>query len=86
MDTDSIPGQLDAIKVRLDKGDVRMDRMESSITENTSLTKEIKDLMEIGRAGFKVLGWIGIAAKWIAAIAAAGASVYALFHHSAPPK
>lgn len=84
MNTDSIPGQLDAINVRLDKGDVRMDRMESSITENTSLTKEIKDLMEIGRAGFKVLGWIGIAAKWIGAIAAAGASVYALFHHKPP--
>lgn len=77
---DSVPHELANIRSRLEEGTVRMDRMEAEIKANTDLTREMRDLMEVGRAGFKVLGWVGHAAKWVAGVGAAVTAIYAAWH------
>lgn len=89
MTTDSDFVQLDEMNARLDRGDERMTRIEDRITENTDLTRDIRDLMDAGRAGLRVLEWIGTAAKWLGLIASACMGVYAVAwtatHGGRPP-
>lgn len=40
-------------------------------------TKELLDLFHSVKGGFKVMGWLGGFAKWVAGIAAAFAAIYA---------
>lgn len=79
--------QLDAIKKQLDDGASRMSGIERDLAtvtemtqENTTITKEIKELLDAAKLGFKVLGGLGAALKWAAGIAAALAALYALLH------
>ena len=72
--------RFEAIEDRLDRGSDRMKAIELELRDNTATTKEVRELLELGRNGFKVLGWIGTAARWVAAIAAAAAAVWGLFH------
>lgn len=65
--------------------DDRMKAIEDELRENTTVTREVKELMEIGRSGFKVLGWIGVLAKWISAIAGAALALWGLWHGVKPP-
>lgn len=71
---------LAAIHERLDRGSARMDQMQREMAANTDVTVEIRELMAAARVGFKVLGGLGIAAKWVAAIASAAAAVYGLIY------
>lgn len=84
MSDETIPGQLVEIQARLDDGDARMTRIESSLEANTAVTTDIKDILEAGRLGLKVLGWIGAAAKWVGLVAAGGAALWGFFHQGAP--
>lgn len=84
---DSVPGQLDAIRVRLDNGDEWMRQIEVAVAENTLLTRgaierldaaagvlsDIKDAQTFGRVGKKIVVGIG-------AIAGAGAAIAAAWH------
>ena len=56
-----------------------------ALAENTAITKEIKDAFDALKGGFKVLGWIGAAAKWVAAVVTAGGVLWALLHGSKLP-
>lgn len=89
-DQPTTPGELSAIHDRLNAGERRMKGIEEQIEENTSLTRDIRDLLSAARLGFKVLGGIGIAVKWIGVIAAAGVAIwsafYAITHGGATPK
>lgn len=78
--TAALAARLAAIEARLDAGDQRMGRLETAQAENNTMTAEIRDLMAAGKAGFKVLGWIGAAARWIGALATAGVAIYGLIH------
>jgi hypothetical protein len=69
-----------AIEQRLDRGAVRMTAMQQEIADNTEVTKEVRDILQTFRTGFKVAGWIGTGAKWVASISAAVAGLWALFH------
>lgn len=88
---------------RFNKGALRMDTLEElidenrkahaanalALAENTKLTKEIKETFDAVKGGFKVLGWIGHAVKWIGSIAGGLAAVYALYYsitHGSQPK
>lgn len=54
-----------------------------------SMTEEMVDLFAAAKGAFKVLGWIGVAIKWTAGLAAAIAGIYAFFYtimHGFPPK
>ena len=66
---ESIPGQLDAIRFRLDS-------VETSMDANTAKTVEVLDLLNTFKGGMKFLGWLGIVAKWVAAMAAGGVAVW----------
>lgn len=50
MNLDSIPGELDGIKRRLDK-------LETSMTENTEVTREIRDMMIAGKFLRRLIIW-----------------------------
>ncbi len=72
--------RISAIEARLKKGDERMGAIETELAENTTVTKEIKDMLDMARAGLKVLGGIGSAAKWLGALAAAIVAIWTFIH------
>jgi hypothetical protein len=88
---------------RFEKGATRMDTLADlidenrkahaanakALAENTKITKEIKETFDAVKGGFKVLGWIGVAVKWVGSIAGGVAAVFALYYtliNGGPPK
>lgn len=69
--------------------DSRMGALEVELASNSEVTAEVRDMLQIGRAGLKVLGGLGTAARWVGYLSAAAASVYALAytitHGGKPP-
>ena len=70
----------------------RVGKIEQGLVTNTALTNEVhKNTTAIVEAwtaisgGMKVLGWLGHAAKWIAAFLAAIAAIYAAWHSGVQP-
>lgn len=84
MKDDTVPGQLEAIHQRLERGDKRMASIEAEVSKNTAITAEIKEILDAARLGFKVLGGLGVALKWAAGIAAALGTLWAIFHNGGP--
>lgn len=71
--------------------DDRMKAMELELRENTRTTREVRELMELARSGFKVLGWFGSFVKWVGGLSAAAVAIWGLvytFTHGGqlPPK
>lgn len=68
---------------------LRMTANESELRMNTSVTAEVRALLEAMRVGMKVLGAIGTAATWAAKIAGAVAVIWgawqAITHGGQPP-
>ena len=58
----------------------RLGRMTETLGENTAMTSELLDIFKAVKGGFKVLGWLGTAAKWVGGICAAIAAAYAAWH------
>ena len=85
MDED-VQSEFDGVDRRLKSGKERMDAIEASIAENTRITKEIKEILDLGKSFFTILGYVAKVAKWIAAIGSGIAVVYALAHGQLPPK
>lgn len=79
-----LAGCLERVDDRLDKGSERMDLMQAELSKNTQVTTEVRELLELGRAGFKVLGFLGRATiflgKATVAIGAIGGAVFAILH------
>lgn len=77
-----------AIEAQLVDGSKRMDRMQEELTSNTEVTREIRDILAMGRTGLKVLGGLGTFAKWLGGIAGACAAIWSFFYmltHGGPP-
>lgn len=67
--------RLAAIERRLQRGSERMSDIEADVAENTAITREVRDLLQLGRNGLRILGALGTGAKWLASlIAACGAA------------
>ncbi len=93
-----IAARLNAIDARLDRGSEKMDQhaqaladMASDLKRNTETTDEVREVLDVGRNGLKVLGWLGGGAKWVGTLATAALAVYgalyAIFHGGQmPPK
>lgn len=71
---------------RLEAIEQQMEAHAKCLKENTQTTeqikndtKEIRELMELGRAAFKLLNYMGKAIKWVAGIAASLGGLYALW-------
>lgn len=80
--------RFDAIDERLDAGSKRMTRIETQLQENTDLTRDVREFLEAGRAGLRVLGVLGSVASWLGKLATAGLALWALFQaikHGGPP-
>jgi len=76
------------ITSRLDAGSKRMKAIEAEVALNTEITAEIRDLILAAKVGFKVLGGLGLAAKWLGYVAAAAVSIwtaYQSFKAGGPP-
>ena len=66
----------------------RMDSFDEALAANTVLTKQVKantdnivTIFESGRAFFRVMGMVGVVAKWMAKVAAAALLVWAVFRY-----
>jgi hypothetical protein len=69
---------IQSIVIRLNDGDSKFDQITKMIGTNTRITvensetlREVRDVVEMGRALFKLAGYVGRAAKWVAGIAGA---------------
>jgi hypothetical protein len=82
--SDDYGKEIEMIKRRLTDSGIRMTSIETSIKENTDLTKEIKEILDLAKSFFTVLGYLGKGIKWIAGIAAAAGAIWALFHPNSP--
>ena len=47
---------MQAVKERLDSGARRMNAMQTELTANTAVTSEVRDILDAGRTGLRVLG------------------------------
>lgn len=79
----------DSELARLDSIESRMDALDAALKGNTAATlegnRDVRELLEIFQAvrgGFKVLGWLGTAAKWIAAVVGAAGALWAVWHNA----
>jgi hypothetical protein len=83
-----VPAWMASIEQRLAAGDTRMAGIERELASNTEVTREIRDLMTAARVGFRVLGGLGTAAKWVGMLATAGLAIWAAAQailHGTPP-
>jgi hypothetical protein len=75
---------IERIDERLDKGSARMDDMQRELSANTTVTTEVRDLLELGRAGFKVFGFLGKAgmalARFFAFLGPAAGFLYLVYY------
>lgn len=75
-----LKNRLQEIEDRLDKGAKNMRDMRTELADNTAVTTEVKQLLEAGKNGLKVLGWIGVGAKWVGGLAAAITALWTLLY------
>lgn len=64
------------VQTRLGEGDERMDRIEAALAENTAATKEVLEILTMGKGFFKTVGVIGFVIKWVAGVAIAVFAAY----------
>jgi hypothetical protein len=91
----TIEERLQVMEDRLARGSARMRRIETSVDENTAMTRanaemtrEVLELMQAAKAGFRVAGWVGTALRGAGKLAAAIAGIWALWQairHGTPP-
>ena len=74
-------GKVLSIEDRLDKGAARMRVMEQSLQANTEATKEVLEIVSMGKSFFKLAGLIGNAIKWLAGVATVLAAAWAAWNH-----
>lgn len=72
--------EMQAMHTRLDSGARRMNAMQTELTANTQVTKEVRDILDAVRSGLRVLGGLGTLALWAGKVASAIAGVAALWH------
>lgn len=86
MPPESIHGRLDALEKRVEGIERGIEKNTEATLEGNRDAREILELFQNVRGGFKVLGWLGAAAKWVAAIAAMFSALWVLWHqmHGGP--
>ena len=75
------------IAERLEDGDTRMsalegrlDAMERKIDSNTAIMQDIRDILETGKALFRIGSWLGKVTGWGAALVLAWAAWWGIRH------
>lgn len=88
-DKPTTPADLEPIHAQLKSQDIRMGVIETQLADNNTLTAEIKEILDTAKAGFKVIGGLGVALQWAGKIAAALVALWGFFFavtHAGPPK
>lgn len=70
-ENDTVPGQLEDIRTELRFGAMRMDSIERRLEENTAITTQVKDLLEVQttvRLGYKAARGLGNFVVWAGGI------------------
>jgi hypothetical protein len=79
---------INQIKRELAAGGLRMTAIERELQMNTSVTADVRALLDAARVGLKVLGALGTAVTWAAKIAGAAVAIWgawqAIKHGGAP--
>ena len=87
---ETVAAQIAELTVSMRDADHDRREMRRELAANTSTTNEIHDLLAAAQGAFKVLGWIGVGARWAGAIAAGCTAVYVagymLTHGGQAPK
>lgn len=78
--TESQLGRLEAIESRVDLIERAVKENTVATLEGNRDTREVLEMIQAVRLGFKVLGWLGSAAKWLAGVGGAAAALYTLWH------
>jgi len=77
----SLTERVETMEERLARGDSRMGAIERDIRDNTEATREVLEIVLMGKSFFRVLGHVGTAIKWISTTAAACAALWAIWTH-----
>lgn len=64
------------VEQRFADGSARMGRIEKALAENTAATTEIRDILQLGKAFFRLADLFGKLVKWGAAVAVPLLAVY----------
>jgi len=82
--------RMDALQGGINQVAATVEGMADELAKNTEITTEVRDLMTTIKGGFRIVGWLGIAAKWVARVATAAGTLwgvmYLFFHNGQPPK
>jgi hypothetical protein len=79
-------GRVASIEAQLAKGSERMKAIEMALVENTAVTQDVLEIITTAKGFFKVLGYVGEAAKWLVGIAAGVGTLWSVWPHGTPPK
>jgi hypothetical protein len=70
--------RIESIENQLEEAITWRKKIEYSITENTSMTSDIYEIIKMGRGFFKAIGWVGQFLKWAAPIVAVGVAIWTM--------
>lgn len=66
-----------SVTQRLNAIEAQQRAMAVNLAANTTITQEVKELLELGRSAFKLADYIGRFVRWTCGIAAAVGAAYA---------
>lgn len=72
------------MQTRIEKQEQELAEIRKELAENTSITRELRDILVTVKSGARMFGWIGSAIKWISGVVAAGVALWALFGQHTP--
>jgi hypothetical protein len=71
------------IDKRLDRGAARIAELQMSVAElqremreNTAITTEVRDLLQLARAGLRLLGIVGNVVRWVGMVAGGAIAIW----------
>ncbi len=67
---------IESMQERLQRGDDRMNRIESKLDQTCADMSEVLDILRMGKSFFRLIGYVGSFIKWAAAIAAPVVALY----------
>jgi hypothetical protein len=63
----------------------KLDALQQMMKENTEVTTQIKEIVELGRAFFNLAKYIGVMARWVLYVGASVGGIWAWLTHGANP-
>lgn len=70
------PARVARLEERMDMVERKLTRFADAVEKNNEMTEALYDLVKSVKRGFKVLGWIGEAVRWLAPLVALAVAIY----------